>query len=352
METFLSILVALLAFLFLITVHEIGHYIVGKILKFKINEFSVGFGPAIFKKKKKNGELISLRLIPLGGYCAFAGEGEENSERDAFENQKPYKRILVLLAGAFFNLVTAIVFLIIFFMCYGNHMPQITKVYPLIQYPQHFQEGDVLLEIEGNDLFINIDNDIAKLLAGYGDEVSVTVLRKGVKEELVIRKGEYLTEEGRKNGYGISFAYKSESGALLTKIYRHRYDFPKAAANAFVFTGKVVSKTFEVIGGVFSGRQAVKGSIGGPITAIASMTSLSKTGFDGILYGICVLSVSLAIMNLLPLPSLDGLKVIFTAVEWVRRKPMNKKTESIIHTVGIIVLLALVVILDLINIFG
>jgi len=98
------IIIAILVLLLMVLIHELGHYIAGKILKFKINEFSVGFGPKLLQKTKKDGEKISLRVFPLGGYCAFEGEDEEgNSSPNAFNNQKPWKRLIVLFSGAFFN---------------------------------------------------------------------------------------------------------------------------------------------------------------------------------------------------------------------------------------------------------
>ena len=104
------ILVAILALLLMVMIHEFGHYIAGKMLGFKINEFSVGFGPKIFQKKKKNGEVFSLRTIPLGGYCAFDGEDEKSDSPTAFNNQKAWKRLIVLFMGAFFNFLSAIIF--------------------------------------------------------------------------------------------------------------------------------------------------------------------------------------------------------------------------------------------------
>lgn len=116
------VIVAILMLLLMVLIHEFGHYIAGKILKFKINEFSVGFGPKLFQRKRKNGELFSLRAIPLGGYCAFEGEGEdgENSNPDGFMNQKPWKRLIVLFCGAFFNFLSAIVFSFIFLLARGD----------------------------------------------------------------------------------------------------------------------------------------------------------------------------------------------------------------------------------------
>ncbi|MCQ2399319.1 MAG: site-2 protease family protein [Clostridia bacterium] len=114
-STVLYILIAVLVLLVMITVHEFGHYVVGKAFKFKINEFSIGFGPAIIKKVKKDGEVFSVRALPLGGYCAFAGEDDEGEKEGDFNTKPPYQRILVLIAGATMNFLTAILIVCIFF---------------------------------------------------------------------------------------------------------------------------------------------------------------------------------------------------------------------------------------------
>ena len=103
-STILYILLAIFVLLLMILIHETGHYVAGRILKFKINEFSIGFGKAIFSRTNKRGEKFSIRIFPLGGYCAFEGENENgNPNPDAFNNQKPWKRMIVLFSGAFFN---------------------------------------------------------------------------------------------------------------------------------------------------------------------------------------------------------------------------------------------------------
>ena len=116
----LYILLAIVVLLFMIMIYELGHYTAGNLLKFKINEFSIGFGKAIYSKTKKNGEKFSIRIFPLGGYCAFEGEDEDKpGEVGAFNSQKPWKRLIVLFMGAFFNFLSAIIFAVIFLMAFG-----------------------------------------------------------------------------------------------------------------------------------------------------------------------------------------------------------------------------------------
>ena len=115
----LYIIIALLILMFLVMVHELGHYTAGKILGFKIDEFSIGFGPKLFQKKKKNGELFTIRAVPLGGYCAFDGEDTDSASSTAFNNQKPWKRLIVLVSGVLFNFLIAVVFAFILLTCVG-----------------------------------------------------------------------------------------------------------------------------------------------------------------------------------------------------------------------------------------
>ena len=116
------VLIAVLILLVMITVHEAGHYFVGKIFKFKINEFAIGMGPAIFKKKLKSGEDFSVRLLPLGGFCAFEGEDGDGADENAFDKKKPWQRILVLLAGATMNYILALLVIMLTFGIYGQQV--------------------------------------------------------------------------------------------------------------------------------------------------------------------------------------------------------------------------------------
>ena len=143
------IFIAVLVLLLMVLIHELGHYVAGKILKFKINEFSVGFGPKILQKKKKNGELFSLRAIPLGGYCAFEGETEDGNENpEAFHKQAPWKRLIVLFSGAFFNFLSAIIFSFILLMANGYDLVEVKQIDSTSINYEILQENDVIYGIE------------------------------------------------------------------------------------------------------------------------------------------------------------------------------------------------------------
>ena len=152
---FLYILLALGVLLVLITVHEFGHYVSGKILGFKINEFAIGFGPKLFKKvNKKTGEVFSVRLLPLGGFCAFEGEDEDNPHKDAFNNKPAWKRLIVLLSGVLFNFIFGIITAAIFLMVNGCALPCIADFSPNNPNNGILQKGDIVKEINGESIEI------------------------------------------------------------------------------------------------------------------------------------------------------------------------------------------------------
>ena len=150
------IAIAVLILLVMITVHEAGHYFVGKIFKFKINEFAIGMGPAIFKKKLKSGEDFSIRLLPLGGFCAFEGEDGETADENAFSKKKPWQRILVLLAGATMNYLLALLVIIFSFGVYGQQVmgaKYADNYYPVgseYYVGDSLENGDYILSITKN----------------------------------------------------------------------------------------------------------------------------------------------------------------------------------------------------------
>lgn len=398
----LYILLAIIILLVLITVHEFGHYIAGKILKFKINEFSIGFGPAIFKKKKKNGEIFSIRWLPLGGYCAFEGEDEENPSKEAFNNQKPWKRIIVLVSGVFFNFLFGILAAVIFLSVSSYAVPKIFVVSP--NNPNQFQSGDVVIAVDGKKLEIYRSfSDMASRFKN-GDEFIVTVNRDGEIVDLVVSKttqesyryadriesleGKVYSETGslytlfeldqfiKDPGYDLSSFFKIDgedklvpytveelvslagiisvdAGKSLGISYGFTsatYTFWQALGKAWPFCIYICGLILSALGGLFTGSTAIN-EVGGTVTAVSQIAEISQISFESFLLLIPLLSMNLALFNILPIPALDGARIVFVLIEWIFRKPVNRKVEGYIHLVGLIVLFALVIFLDLNHFF-
>ena len=350
-EIALSILVAIVALMVMIMVHESGHYLLGKALKFKINEFSIGFGPKLFSKKSdKTGEVFSIRAIPLGGFCAFEGEDAESAVEGSFNSQKPWKRIVVLLAGVTFNFISAVIILTILFSTYGYTLPKVVglNVPENSGFEQNFEVGDLIYQINGKNVYSVIETNVSTLLKGTDDSAEIVVIRNGEKKTVTVYKGEFesKTTDSQGNettsnyhGFGINVGYDY-----------YRMGFFESLGRSFVFIWQLVILTFKTIGGLFTGAVGLKGSVGGTVTSVAAMGKITMTlGFRGVLLMFGIMSASVALMNALPFPALDGCRVIFVLIEMIFRKPVNRKVEAIIHTVGIVILFAFAILCDILN---
>ena len=400
-------MLAIFMLLVMITVHEFGHYIAGKIFKFKINEFSIGFGPALFKKKhKKTDELFAIRLIPLGGYCAFEGEdgldeespapekeisaevqtaevfpdvavASENQKTvteeksavgtpvkgvspDAFTKKKPWQRIIVLVAGAFMNYVLALLMILIGFFAYGQSMIAVWKMdAPTEEYRSEYslQDLDIMLEAEGRNLYLT--TDIAKALNGKkaGDLVEMKVSRvvgktdddKNIREEMTVsvmlREDVTVKNSADLNSVWRALGIANEEGVDQLATTYYQFGFFETLGRSFAYSFKIAGSIFKVLGELLTGQLGIS-ALGGPITTISMTSQMVSRGFRSFLEIGSFIGVNLAVFNLLPIPALDGSKVVFTAIEWVRGKPIRRKVEAIIHAVGFILLLGFAVLVD------
>lgn len=356
------VLIAIFALLLMVMIHEFGHYIAGKILGFKINEFSVGFGPKIFQKKKKNGELFSLRVIPLGGYCAFDGEDENSNSPTAFNNQKPWKRLIVLFSGAFFNFLSAIIFSYILLVSFGYEDVSVKTISNTsFQYQEvnHLEEGDRIYGINGVEFDFVHDEYFNGLLTDYVsnnldfEEDSWTsngVLYSTVPLN-VERDGKNLVVNGVlqqqiQDGEEV-WSFASVDGNDF-EIETYRYGFIEAIGESFDFSFRWVHKIFIILGDLFTGQLSIK-SLGGPVTTIKVMAESTQQSFSYLFILLPVIAVNLAVFNLLPIPALDGARMVFVLIEWIRRKPINRNVEAYIHGFGLLALFGFVILVDIIQ---
>ena len=359
-----SVLLALVILLAMITVHEFGHYLAGKIFRFKINEFAVGFGPALFKHKKKDGEFFSLRCIPLGGYCAFEGEDCEAPHPAAFNNKKPWQRIVVLFAGAFMNYLFALILLIVSFFACGQLL-----LYPVIEpssepvYNEYsMQTGDVVIACEGKDIYLT--SDLMGALEGkrQGDVVTFTVSREegGARRVLDIKvmlradaDFDGLTDTGALwASLGAERVY-AEDGSFTYRVYTVSYrgfGFFETFGRACNYSVRIGGTIFKVLGQLLTGDLGLS-AFGGPVSTVKLTSQVASRSLQQFLEISAFIGVNLAVFNLLPIPALDGSKIVFTAIEWVRGKPINRRVEAIIHAVGFVLLLAFAVLVDVMQLF-
>ncbi|HKL94282.1 MAG TPA: RIP metalloprotease RseP [Clostridia bacterium] len=398
------ILIAILALMVMIVIHEFGHFLAGRLLGFKIDEFAIGFGPPIFKRKTKTGMQFSIRPFPVGGFCAFAGEDEDNPDPKAFNNQKPWKRLIVLFSGAFFNFVSAIIFISIFFMAYGQILPVITSVDNAGTNSSSFEVGDVILAINGRQVNILMPEDLNNAFAKAGDQAVFKVLRKGNTEKINISKHYYLPFEDGDLVLSIDGVELPENGRILASewlvsedamsapvgttktfvlnrgdsqmstsitksvvegeegwyfygfgvtrsIVMQKLGFFRAVGRSFGFSFFTVFKILASLGALITGKLPLS-SAGGTVTVVKTIAESTMVDFSNILYIIAIISANLAVMNLLPLPALDGSRMLFCVIEWIRKKPINRKVEGVIHFVGLVVLLVFAVFLDVFHLIS
>ena len=365
MSTIGSVLLALLILLAMITVHEFGHYVAGKFFRFKINEFAIGFGPALFKHKKKNGELISVRCLPLGGYCAFEGEDTDAPHPDAFNNKKPWQRIIVLLAGAFMNYLLALVLLIVSFLACGQLLlltftePSQEAVYN--EYSLH--DRDVIISCEGKDIYLT--SDLMDALEGkkQGDIVSFVVSREGEEGRSIQSVSVMLRADAAFDdltdtaplweALGVEKQYAEDGESFSYRIYSTSFTgfgFFKTVGRAFTYSFRIGGTIFKVLGQLLTGDLGLS-AFGGPVSTIKLTSQIASRSVQQFLEISAFIGVNLAVFNLLPIPALDGSKVVFTGIEWVGGKPINRKVEAIIHAVGFVLLLGFAVLVDVLQLF-
>ena len=343
MTTFLSILAAFVVLSVLVFVHELGHFIAGRLLGFKILEFSIGMGPQVLKKEK-NGIVYSLRALPIGGMCKFYGEDEGDDDKDFFSSKPVWKRIIVVAAGPIMNVVFSVVFAVITVIGYGDilYRPAIAGLSEEITTAAEagIMENDVLLEIDGVAIegscnySVTIDSAIEAIKAADPeDDVTIVVDRGG--EEVSLTASSLFDEASGQNMLGVSV------GAAPVRV---KYGFFESIGHSFKYIGNVISEYLSFFGRLFTGNVSTD-DVGGTIMMIDLLQQAVRAGFETVLRMAVVLSLSLGLMNALPIPALDGGRLLFMLIELIFRKPVPAKVEGMIHFAGFVLLMILMVFL-------
>ena len=338
MTTLLYALFAILLFGLLVGIHEFGHYAAAKLCGVNVLEFALGMGPALWQKQGKE-TLYSLRAVPFGGYCAMMGEDEESSDPRAFTNQAPWKRALILVAGAAMNFLLGLVIVIILYSgAYAFRSPEIADFMPGCPYESDvgLHKGDVFYKIDGKRIFMQMD--VGDFLDQGSGVYDLVLLRDGKKVTLKDFPMERILYEGQSQKmYGFYFGYEEATPLVVLK---------NAWNTCMEFSRWVKLGLEELIHGKVSVEE-----MSGPVGIVDLMAetgeSAETTGdaFYNIFYLTAFIAVNLAIMNLLPLPALDGGRIFLLLVTWliesVTHKKLNPKYEGYIHAAGMVLLLAL-----------
>lgn len=346
MSTFLYILLAILIFGILIGVHEWGHFIMARLCGVKVLEFSMGMGPLLWQRESKKGTLISLRALPIGGFCAMEGEDGDSEDPQAFTNAVVWKRFLILVAGAAMNFVVGVILVVLCFsQVEGFVSPTITSFMDGCPYESAdgLHEGDVFYKINGERIYFS--SDVSTYLARRtGDTSDIVVIRDGKKvcfDDYALVPVEYIDEETGETvmKYGFYFSdYQTGVGARLKYSWYCAMDFVRVVRLGLT----------ELITG--SARINQMTGVVGIVDMIADVGTSSPTVYDALLniaYLAAFIAVNLAVMNLLPIPALDGGRIFFLLVTWVLEKLLRRKIqpkyEAFIHTAGLVALMGLMV---------
>ena len=347
METLSTVLIAILVFGTLIFIHEFGHYIFARIFHVTITEFSIGMGPKlVWYESKKTKITYALSMIPIGGYVAMVGENEESSDPNAFDKKPAYQRFIITVAGATVNIVAGFLAMIIFTCMVNIGGTTVAEFISSDKYDVSSSEsglmaGDTIISVAGKR--VNI-----------ADELSYEIMRNGYKpcQVVVLREGETVTLEN------VVFPLAEEQGQTFGvmdfKIYRTEKTFGSVLTYSFSKSILIVRMCWESLFDLITGRYTLA-AVSGPVGISEAIGDAAKNGFSNLLYITALISINLGVMNLLPIPALDGGRMVTILIEMITKKRMPTKVEGMINAIGLIALLALsaiIMIKDVVGLFS
>jgi len=345
----IGVILAVLVFGFLVFIHELGHFLFARLFGVKVYEFSMGMGPRLFSKKAKeeDGTEYSLRAFPIGGFVRMAGEDEESDDPDAFCNKPVWQRMIITAAGAVVNIIAGIIAMAIIIAITGNLSGTEIKYFGtfeseqvsyLSSEEQGLSVGDRITKI-GNTK-VHISDDLRYEIQMNGaDPVDVTVVRNG--ETLIFEDVKFSTVEESGIVFGLAdFRTYSED---LT---------PESLVRHTVWRSiSMMRSIWASLKGLVVGEYGIE-MMSGPIGVGSQMAQIAKQSYSDFAALAVLISINLGIMNLLPLPALDGGRLVFQLIELIRRKPVNREVEAYIHFGGIVLLMALMLFITFKDIFA
>lgn len=334
----MNIIAAILVFGFIVFIHELGHFYFAKRAGVTIHEFSIGMGPKLFGFEK-DGIVYNIRLLPIGGYVAMEGEDEDSDDPNSFEKKSIKERFLSIVAGPLANILLCIILFIPFFAILGTPGTTFEKVLP--KSPSAvagIKAGDKIVDIDGNK--INSFNELTKTIVdSNGKKLNITIERNGKELEKVVKpekmSGKYMI--------GIQPKYERNLLKVIPHAIYTTYDISKTMLNFL----------WQLVTGQLSGN--VMNSLSGPVGVIKMVSTAASTGFLNLVYFTALISLNIGIFNLLPIPALDGWRILVLFIEFLRGgKKLPSKVEGYINGAGLFVLLAFMLFItykDILRIF-
>lgn len=359
MSTVLFIILGIFMFGLLIAVHEFGHFITAKLCGVRVNEFAIGMGPKLVSKQGKE-TLYTLRLFPIGGFCAMEGEDEDTEDARSFQKAAGWKKLLILLAGAFMNFLTGLLILFALFAPVDSFQADVVGGFePWSALPaQGLEVGDRFLKIDGHRMLSTGDAKI--FLDRAGEKADIEVLRNGQRvllEDVDMTRQTVETQSGTYQLLGLTIGVEPVTatfGVRVKEVFKQSLSYVRLVWVSLgdLFTGAVGLRDLSGPVGIVSligevGAQAQEPDVGMAV-ALESVVSL-----------MAFIAINLAVMNLLPIPALDGGRIFFLFINKIytlfTKKKLNPKYEGMINAVGLVLLLglmAVVAISDVFKLFG
>lgn len=320
-----TIFTAVIIFGFLIVIHEFGHFISAKLSKVKVEEFAIGMGPKLFKYQGKE-TLYTLRLIPMGGFCKMLGEDEENFTEGSFNSKGKLNRIIILASGSLMNIIGCILLITTIFLLIGTPTTTISSLetdYPA--YKAGLLEGDTIIKIDEQkidsweEISESISDDKVK-------DYKISVIRDD--EELSFDVSSKLDQNLSQYRIGITPQRKMNILSAILSGFEQTILYAK-----LIFTSLIQLVT----------GKASTNDLMGPIGVVSVVGQTIQYGATAVLNLAAVISINLAVFNLLPIPALDGSRIFFVIVEWIKGSPIPPEKEGMIHFIGFGALLILAI---------
>ena len=336
------ILLAILAFGTLVLIHELGHFLCARARGVEVKEFAIGMGPRICGwTSKKYGTKYSLRALPIGGYVSMLGEDEESDSEGSFAQKSVWSRIAIVASGPMMNLILGFLVMILLVSLTGALYSN--EVF----YPQEeimtseangLQDGDRIISIDGTRVHTRFE--VVYEIARKGIEpIDITVIRDG--EKMTVENVIFPTYENGGVVFGGVDFYAGEESFNVGNVLKHSF-------YRSVSTVKTVIDSFVDL---VSGRYGLD-AVSGPVGVTEIIVDAAASGIVDFLYIIAVITINLGIFNLFPVPALDGGRLVFLLIEAVIGRPVNPKVEGYIHTIGMLLLLALFAIITFKDVLG
>lgn len=338
------IFIAILIFGVLIGLHEFGHFAVAKACGVRVNEFSIGMGPLIFQKQGKETD-YSLRLLPIGGYCAMEGEDEDSDDPRALNAQPFWKQFFIFVAGAAMNFLTGFVILLCLYASaagfYTTEIVELNEAFPN-RGESGIMVGDEIYKINGERIYLRGDVSTILQYKSRGDTMEMVVKRNGEKLTRTLTMQTYTDETGQEyRAYGFSFGGIVEATPLLKLKY--------SWYNAIDYV-RLVRLSLQML---ITGAAGVR-DLSGPVGIVSTISEMgqeteAEEGFAAALENVfffgALIAVNLAVMNLLPLPALDGGKILILIVNSIAmllvKRKIPQKFETVINAAGFVALMGL-----------